>query len=580
MFNLRLIQLVPDSMSFVLKTVLIKWCGLILNTTLLFIISILIEKLFFNHLTLAMMGISYFILGILLLLLYQCKIQATRFSYLASCKVKNHLRSLIYNKLLNLGPSYQTQASTSEITQISTEGVEQIEIYFSAYLPQLFYSLLAPLTLFIILSFLNLKISLILLICVPLIPLSIMLINTLAKKIFSKYWSVYTHLGDSFLDNLMGLSTLKAYSADGYYNDKMNEDAEHFRKITMRLLTMQLNSITLMDIIAYGGASLGIVLTLIAFKNGQLTLAKSIVFILITSEFFIPLRQLGSLFHVAMNGMTAAKKIFKIIDLQAPSTNHSYLPFEEGDLCIQNVSFSYVPNHPILEDISLVIKANSLVGIIGESGCGKSSLVQLLAGFKMPDSGSITINGQPLHTLNSASLMQNLTIVSSQSYLFKGSVRDNLLLANSDATDMQLLQALEEVNLYDFIASQGGLDFMLNENASNLSGGQKQRLALARSLIHNPKIYIFDEATSNIDTASEAIIYEVIQNLRKTKTIILISHRLDAMTTCDCLFMLDKGRLIEKGTHAELLSIHGSYYDLFMKQNQLKTIYQGDSAYA
>ena len=379
---------------------------------------------------------------------------------------------------------------------------------------------------FTALSFINLKIALVLLICVPLIPASIIAVNKVSKKIFHKYWHSYTKLGDHFLDNLGGLTTLKIYEADNYYNEKMNQTSEEFRKITMKVLTMQLNSVTLMDLIAYGGAGIGIIFTLIEFSRHTITLSQAITFILLASEFFIPLRLLGSFFHIAMNGVASATNIFKLLELQNTSTEGAQFSFTNGDIEIKNLSFNYVPETEILKNISLKIPQNSLISIVGESGSGKSTIAALLMGFKQDFTGSITIHNTPIHNFSEKSLMENLCIITHENYFFKGTIFENLTMANKTATPDDMLNVLQKVNLYDFVTSNGGLDFMLQENASNLSGGQAQRLALARALLHDAKIYIFDEATSSIDRESETVILSVIKELAHSKTIILTALRM------------------------------------------------------
>lgn len=575
MFNPRLIKLVPNSIHFIIHTVLYQWMGLLFNILATFSTAFLIEGLFFDKLTTHSILIAFGLIILAIVVRFTTNIKATRASYYASSEVKNKLRSLIYNKLLELGIHYNEEVSTSKVVQMASEGVEQIDIYFGRYLPQLFYSLLAPITLFIILSFLNIKVAFILLVCVPLIPISIIAVNKFAKKLFHKYWASYTGLGDHFLDNLEGLTTLKVYEADEYYNEVMNTDAEHFRKITMKVLTMQLNSITLMDLIAYGGAAIGIICSLIAFGNGSISLSETIVFLLLTSEFFIPLRLLGSFFHVAMNGMAAAKNIFALIDIESKDEIATTQAFKNGDIQISNVNFSYDEDRQILKDISMSIKQNSFVSIVGESGCGKSTIVSLLMGFNKRFEGHISIDGVPLGSIDSKSFMENVCIIKHQNYLFKGSIRHNLLMGNKNATDEALLEALKQVNLYDFVMSEGGLEFMLTEGASNLSGGQAQRLALARALLHDASIYIFDEATSNIDVESEGIIYNIIKTLAKTKTVILISHRLANVVESATIFVLDKGKLVEQGTHEELLAHGKTYSNLYMSQQNLENIFEG-----
>lgn len=575
MINKKLIGLVPESIRFILLTVLNSWISLIFNMSAIFAIAYLIEQLFMDQVTTTHIFITALFIFLSIGIRYTLTIKSTHYSHLASSSVKTKLRLLIYNKLLALGLSYGEKTSTSHIVQLSGEGIEQIEIYFSKYLPQFFYSLLAPLTLFTALSFINLKIALVLLICVPLIPASIIAVNKVSKKIFHKYWHSYTKLGDHFLDNLGGLTTLKIYEADNYYNEKMNQISEEFRKITMKVLTMQLNSVTLMDLIAYGGAGIGIIFTLIEFSRHTITLSQAITFILLASEFFIPLRLLGSFFHIAMNGVASATNIFKLLELQNTSTEGAQFSFTNGDIEIKNLSFNYVPETEILKNISLKIPQNSLISIVGESGSGKSTIAALLMGFKQDFTGSITIHNTPIHNFSEKSLMENLCIITHENYFFKGTIFENLTMANKTATPDDMLNVLQKVDLYDFVTSNGGLDFMLQENASNLSGGQAQRLALARALLHDAKIYIFDEATSSIDRESETVILSVIKELAHSKTIILISHRLANVISSDMIFVLEKGKLAEQGKHHTLLAEHGIYATLYNNQADLEAIYTG-----
>ncbi|OOB80149.1 MAG: cysteine ABC transporter ATP-binding protein [Epulopiscium sp. Nuni2H_MBin003] len=573
MINKRLIKTSPTSMKFVRYTVLYQWIGLIFNMIALFTFAHILQCAYIGEITTPYLIKSLVTIIIAIIIRSLSSVKATKASYYASRTIKNDLRQKIYHKLLALGLNYNKVVSTSKVIQVSTEGVEQIEIYFARYLPQFFYSMLAPLTLFIVLGTMNIKVALILLICVPLIPMSIIAVNKFAKRLFKKYWSSYTALGDHFLDNLSGLTTLKVYGADEAYHKQMNKDAEHFRKITMKVLTMQLNSITLMDLIAYGGAALGIGFSLFAFYNGELTLCQCIFFILVTSEFFIPMRLLGSYFHVAMNGVSAAQSIFEIIDSNCVTEIIRDEKFTPGKIEINNLIFAYDDSRQILKDISLSTNETGLFSFVGKSGCGKSTIVSLLMGFQTDYLGEITIGGVSLNNISEQSL--NMCIVKHQNYLFRGTIRDNLCIANKDATDEMLLLALKQVCLIEEIKSKGGLDYILLENGSNLSGGQRQRLALARALIRDASIYIFDEATSNIDIESETIFNNVMLNLAKHKLVLLISHRLANVIPSDKIFVLEKGVLVETGTHKELLANHGVYHKLFMAQAKLEEIYKG-----
>ena len=489
--------------------------------------------------------------------------------YLSSKAVKKTLREQIYSKLLRLGASYKERASTSEVVQVAVEGVDQLETYFGAYLPQFFYAMLAPLTLFVYLSFINLLSAVILLICVPLIPVAIAAVQTWAKKLLSRYWGQYTALGDTFLENLQGLTTLKIYQSDTFKQEQMNAEAEKFRKITMKVLTMQLNSITIMDIIAYGGAALGVVIADTQFRAGKVTLAGCLLIILLSADFFIPMRQLGSFFHIAMNGMAASDKIFRLLDLPEPEQGVQFVPKDCSIVC-SGLRFSYAESREILHGIDLHFPMCSFTAIAGESGCGKSTVASILMGRNQGYGGSIKIGGVELSELSEASLMENITYISHQSYIFKGTVRDNLLMGNPAASDDQLWAVLKQVNLADFLRSENGLNTLLTEQGNNLSGGQCQRLALARALLHDSAVYIFDEATSNIDVESENDIMAQIHALAKSRTVILISHRLANAADADCIYVMEKGTVTEQGTHTELLRQNGHYATLWNVQQNLE----------
>ena len=489
--------------------------------------------------------------------------------YLSSKAVKKTLREQIYGKLLRLGASYKEQVSTSEVVQVAVEGADQLETYFGAYLPQFFYAMLAPLTLFVYLSFINLPCAVVLLICVPLIPVAIAAVQTWAKKLLSRYWGQYTALGDTFLENLQGLTTLKIYQSDDFKQDQMNEEAEKFRRITMKVLTMQLNSITIMDLIAYGGAALGMVMAVTQFQAGKVELAGCLLIILLSADFFIPMRQLGSFFHIAMNGMAASDKIFRLLDLPEPDQGTQSVPADYPITC-RNLRFAYEENREIIHGIDLNFPVGGFTALVGESGCGKSTIASILMGRNRGYGGSIKIGGVELSDISETNLMENITYISHQSYIFKGTVRDNLLMGKPAASDGQLWTALDQVNLADFLRSENGLDTLLTERGGNLSGGQCQRLALARALLHDSPVYIFDEATSNIDVESENDIMAQIHTLAKSRTVILISHRLVNAADADRIYVMEKGSVAEHGTHAELLQQNGQYTALWNAQQSLE----------
>ena len=571
MINKRLIRLLSDGKKYIYGNIFFQWINLIANIVAIFLISGFISDTYYGNIRDAKLVRLIVILAIAVLTRVICNVASSKMSYLSSKKVKQVLRHKIMEKMLTLGSSYNEKVRTSEVVQVSVEGVEQIETYFGLYLPQLFYSLLAPLTRFAVIVFMSFTPAIVLLLCVPLIPISIAAVQTFAKKLLAKYWGKYTGLGDTFLENLQGLTTLKIYQADEYKNKKMNEEAEEFRKITMKVLTMQLNSITIMDIVAYGGAALGIILTVKQFVAGNIRLDQAIAIILLSADFFIPMRQLGSFFHIAMNGMAAIDKIFKILDLEVPEEKTMSLP-GKGSIKVENLSFAYDESHNVLNDISIELLEQGMVSLVGASGSGKSTMASLLMKRSKNYSGKIFVGEVDFNEISEKSVMENITYISHSSYIFKGSVRDNLLMAKADAKDKELWDVLKKTNLADFFEADNGLDFEIAEAGGNLSGGQKQRLALARGLLHDSRFYIFDESTSNIDVESEEVILEQIKELAKHKGILMISHRLANVVSSDKIFVLEKGQLKEEGTHEELLTTHGIYSTLWETQQSLENM--------
>ena len=539
MINKRLIGTVPESKRYVAGNVILQWCSLLANIAMMTAITRLLAALYLNAADGAIPTETGLTALCAVVIRFFCTMGSARMGYLSSRAVKRTLRAAIYEKLLRLGASYNEQVKTSEIVQVAVEGVDQLETYFGAYLPQFFYAMLAPVTLFAVLCRVNLPASLVLLVCVPLIPVAIAAVQTWAKKLLSKYWGQYTALGDTFLENLQGLTTLKIYQADEAKNEEMNVQAEKFRRITMKVLTMQLNSITIMDLIAYGGAALGVIMAATQYRAGHVTLGGALLIILLAADFFIPMRQLGSFFHIAMNGMAASDKIFRLLDLPEPETGGAECL--EGEIACRELRFSYEPEREILHGLDLTFPVGSFTAIVGESGCGKSTISSILMGRSRGYGGSVTIGGAELRTIREESLMRHITYVSHRSYLFKGTVRENLLMGCPAADDAALWRALEQVKLADFLRGEQGLDTPLAEKGGNLSGGQCQRLALARALLHDSPVYIFDEATSNIDVESENEIMAQIHALAGKRTVILISHRLANVTACDRIYALEKG---------------------------------------
>ncbi len=571
MIKRRLVGLLSHAKKYIALIVLCQWAALLSQVLAVFSIAELLEKLFYQELTIELTEKTLLILALVLVLRFLCETLGAKFSYLASVDVKRILREKLYEKMLRLGSAYREQVSSSEVVQVSTEGVEQLETYFGKYLPQLFYSLLAPLTLFCILCRVSMKASLILLICVPLIPISIVVVQKIAKRLLNQYWSIYTGLGDSFLENLQGLTTLKIYQADQKKAEEMDAESQRFRRITMKVLTMQLNSTSVMDIVAYGGAAVGMAVALMEFLKGNIGLAGTISILFLASEFFLPLRLLGSFFHIAMNGMAASDKIFRILDLPEAEEGVRILPEGSLEISLQNLHFSYEEEREILKGINLELPAGCFVSLVGESGCGKSTIAGILAGKNKGYQGEILIGGIPLSEVKEESLMQRVLLIRHNSYLFKGTVEENLRMAKADATKEEMEAVLSKVNLLGFLESQEGLQTRLSEKATNLSGGQCQRLVIARALLQSKaSVYIFDEATSNIDVESEELIMEVIHELAKTKTVLLISHRLANVLESDRIYFLKEGKIQESGRHEELMEERGDYCHLYESQISLE----------
>lgn len=569
MINKRLVGLVPDAKKHVARSVALQWCGLVCNMVFMGGIALAMGALITQSASPALLCVVAGVSALCIALRLLCTYFAARQSYLASRGVKQILREKIYTKLLQLGSGYTKTISTAELVQLSGEGVEQLESYFGSYLPQFFYAMLAPVTLFCVLGFVNLRVALALLLCVPLIPISIIAVQKFAKKLLGKYWGEYTALGDHFLENLQGLNTLKIYGADAAKHKQMNAQAERFRVVTMKVLTMQLNSIIIMDIIAYGGAGLGIVLSIAQTAQGNMSVTGCILLILLSAEFFLPLRLLGSFFHLAMNGMAASKKIFKLLDTPV-------LPAPTGEITgstvvAEGLSYRYLEKDTdALHNLSFAIPPRSFVAIVGKSGCGKSTLAGVLAGVNQGYGGCLTIGDMPLSQASPRSIAKTVGMLGLQSYLFKGTVRENLQMGNFAASDAMLWDALAKVNLEGFFRAEDGLDTIVKEGGRNFSGGQCQRLALARALLKDADIYIFDEATSNIDVESENQIMSLLHTLTQTKTVILISHRLANVVQADAIYLLEQGELCAVGSHETLLAISAAYQDLWQTQQALE----------
>lgn len=594
MINKRLINLCKESKKYIALTILVNWISVLCNIVTIILIGQFINKIYVgqrlningNNILNAMMEFNVWgkisllaaivIIAILLSIRYSCNILYAKFSNAASANARVTLRELIYKKLLKLGTGYTSVESTSAVVQVSVEGIEQLEIYFGKYLSQFFYALLVPVTLFIFMSFISFKAALIFILCVPLIPISIIAIMKIAKRILKDYWKSYSDLGGTFLENLQGLTTLKVFNIDEERHKKMNIEAEKFRKITMKVLSMQLNSITIMDLVAFGGAAAGTIVALIQFKNGQIPVGSLLIIILLSSEFFIPLRLLGSYFHIAMNGMAASDRMFGILDAEEREKNvetNEEIKLNDIKVSLRNVDFSYDGEREVLKNINMDVTPGGLVAIVGESGSGKSTIASLILNNYKVTNGEISINNVNIENISLDNIYGNIALVSTNSYIFNGTILDNLLMAKKDATEEDINNALKTARLYDFVNGlKDGLLTDVGQAGSALSGGQKQRLALARVILADRPMIIFDEATSNIDVESEESIWEAIYELSKEKTILVISHRLANVTDAKNIYVMNKGKLVENGTHEELMKNESCYYNMVNKQNELEMI--------
>lgn len=567
MINKKLVSYLKEDKKYVYLQVLMQWLALLSQIIIVAIMANMINELFIDQ-KINNLAIQVIIIIILIFVKGYFGRQATMYSFKAAKNIKGKLRVAVYKKILALNNRYSEVLSMASLTQLMSEGVEQLETYFGKYLPQFFYSMLAPITLFIVLCQVDFKAALVLFICVPLIPLSIVLVQKFAKRLLSKYWGLYGNLAERFLDNVSGLTTLKGYCGDASKHQEMNEEAQRFRSITMKVLVMQLNSISIMDLVAYGGAALGIIFSLLSYYDNKIDLGQTFMMIMLSAEFFIPLRLLGSFFHIAMNGNAASEKIFKLLDTPV-SDNKTLALGKINEIELSNLTFAYKQDN-VLENINLKINEPGIYGVVGSSGSGKSTIAKLLLGYFDHYQGSLTYNGLQVKEINHHDLMKQITLVEHNPYIFAGTVRSNLLDGNCYASDEQLMAVLEKVNLLNYFKELDGLDSEIEERGNNLSGGQKQRLSIARALSHDSGVYIFDEATSNIDIESEEIIMQVIEAMKKDKIVILISHRLANVVNCKCNYVFSHGKLIGNGSHDQLMQENQEYHQLVKTQQEIE----------
>lgn len=570
MFDRQLLKLIGGNRKYVVYTVLLMVLGMLANigitASVCWAVYFLIEG--YEPLAYIYPAITAVVAIIVRYVASRC---TGSLKDMLGRKVKKDLRERTYDKILRLGVRSTDGMSMAGLTQVSMEGIEQLDLYYSTYLPQFIFSMIAPILLFCICVGIDWRTSLVLLACVPLIPVSIVAVSKYAKKIFAKYWGKYTSMGDAFLDSVQGLKELKIFKADAARHKKMNASAEEFRKITMKVLVMQLASTTIMDLVAYGGAGAGIALAIVGLMNG-LAPAAALFLVLVAVEFFLPLRSLGSAFHVAMNGASAGRKIISLLNLPDPVWGKEEV--QGTQLQLNGVTFSYDGKRDVLKDVSMTFPEKGMTAIVGESGCGKSTVVNMLIGAYRPKAGIVAVGGKPLESVTRESYYSHIASVSYNTYIFNDSVRANFELARRNVTDEEIWAALEKVNLSGFIRENGGLDKVITEDANNVSGGQKQRLALAVNLVANKDIYVFDEATSNIDIESEAIIMRNIKAMSAEKSVIVISHRLANVVPADNIYFMEEGEIKESGSHDRLMNAQGGYAKLFNAQKELEEGYK------
>lgn len=571
MFEKRLFSLVPQATPYIVASVLFKWIALMANITVMWVLARILGGVVTGGLptVIAVDALVQAALPLAAAIIVRAAsiYLAQRAGDKAAFEAVRRVRSLVYDKLTALGPSYTETVPTAEAVQTSVEGATQLQVYFGGYLPQLFFAGLAPITLFVLLVGQAGLPAALLLACVPVIPVSIMMVMRNAKKIGAEYWGSYVDLGGMFLEAVQGLTTLKVYQADRDWHERINAESERFRGATMRLLVMQLRSICVMDLVVYMGAALGIIVAALQLASGKIGFDAAFLIVFLSQEFFLPMRRLGSLFHTAMNGMAASRRMFSILDTPEPERGNVELD-GRGDIELSGVSYAY-GDRTVLDGADASIARGSLVALVGESGGGKSTLAGIISGRKDAYRGSVRIGGIELRDATAASLMHAVTLVPTNGYLFAGTLRENLLLAKPDATDAELLHALDRTRVAAFVQANGGLDMAINEGGTNLSGGQRQRVCMARALLHDSPIYVFDEATSNVDAASEAAIGEVIASLAGDHTVIVVAHRLSTIVGADQILVLERGRIAERGTHDELLADAGVYARMWNSQEQL-----------
>lgn len=557
----------PETRRWIAGTVLVQLAGLVLNILMMFLVVG-----FLGQLVEGRADVGFFVVSMILLLLLQTMAvsRKSHMSHMASQSIKEHYREALFKKAYSMGLGYAAHMKQSELVQIAVEGIEQLDHFYGRFLPQLFYALISPLLLFAALSMVNWRAALFLFLLTPLIILVMMSVQRLARRVMGSYWQSYISLSERFLDNLRGLVTLKVYAADEESNRAMNEEASAFRIATMRVLRMQLANIIWMDLVAYGGAALGTALILWEYHAGRIDLAGVLLFILLAAEFFLPLRLLGSFFHVAMNGMSAMDRMLAILDLPDPEEGEGVIPAAPGALEISDLFFAYEAARPILQGVSVRAEAGRFIAIVGPSGCGKSTLAALIAGERRPNGGRIRYAG--VEDPSPQSLAERVGKVDASPWLFTGTVRELLHMARPDAADHILWQVLDAVALKDHFKAADGLDTFIEEAGKNLSGGQRQRLGIARLLLKEAPIYIFDEATSNVDAESEERILRTYRRLSQRSLVLMITHRMANAMLADEVWVMEEGRLVGAGAPSVLYRENALFRALVDEQAAFETV--------
>ncbi len=576
MIDKKLLTLLDDSKKYIFRAVALMLLGLCagVTTTAAICRAVGIAINSNGELKFFQLALPFCFIAVGMAVRYIASRLSNSYKDIIGRSTKKDLRKKVYNKIVRLGVRSTDGMSMAGLTQVAMEGVEQLDLYYSSYIPQFFYAMIAPFILFFVTVWIDWRVACVLLACVPLIPVSIVAVSRYAKKIFAKYWGKYTSMGDSFLDSVQGLKELKIFAADRMYHEKMNRNAEEFRKITMKVLVMQLASTTIMDLVAYGGAGLGIAFAVSGMINRGLSPVMGLFLILVAVDFFLPLRAFGSAFHIAMNGVSAGAKIIELLEMPDPQWGSEKI--ENAEISVNNVDFSYDGSRDALKNISMYFPEKGMSAIVGESGCGKSTVVGLLSGAIRPQAGTITAGGHSIENLDRNDYYSRMAVISYNTYIFNRSVRENFKLAKENATEEEIFSALKAVNLYDFIMENGGLDKVISEDAGNISGGQKQRLALAINLVADKDIYVFDEATSNVDVESEAVIMKNIRQLSQTKSVIIISHRLANIVNADNIYYMENGMVKETGNHEKLMKDNNGYAKLYTAQKNLEQGYMED----